>query len=381
MIASAASAAELAREFAATAAQHDRDGSFPFANVARLHEAGFLALAIPPRYGGGGATLSALCDAVRTIAQGDASTALVLVMHLAVHASIARGERWPRDIVERVFGDAVARGALINVVGTEPDLGSPARGGRPRTRAARSGGGWRISGTKSCATGAAVLSYLVVYAASAEPDGPVGFWLVPRSAAGITVRPTWNHLGMRASASHEIDFDDVFVPLDHAVDVVTPDQPPRTSAGTTAWWMCMLAALYAGIADAAAEWLVTYLNERTPPNLGAPLAALPRVQEAVGEIEALRLNNRMLIASVAQRIDRGLEASGDESRMVKHLVTENAVAAVDKAVRLAGLSGLSRDNPLERYHRDVLYARLHPPQGDAVLGAAGRAALGRGGEA
>ncbi len=132
----------------------------------------------------------------------------------------------------------------------------------------------------------------------------------------------------------------------------------------------LLGALYDGIAGAARDWLVTWLRERVPASLGAPLASLPRVQEAVGAIDGLLLQNRLLLDAACR--DR-LTAS--ESGLIKVGVTDNAVAVVEKALELTGSHGLSRHNPLQRHYRDVLCGRVHTPQKDSVWIAAGRAAL------
>jgi alkylation response protein AidB-like acyl-CoA dehydrogenase len=123
--------------------------------------------------------------------------------------------------------------------------------------------------------------------------------------------------------------------------------------------------------------LVGHLRSRIPSNLGAALATLPRFQEAVGEIDRLLRVNRRLIASATAEIDADPQALGlVEPGQIKLTVTSNAIQAVERALELSGNPGLSRANPLERYHRDVLCSRIHTPQNDSILVAAGRAALG-----
>ena len=102
--------------------------------------------------------------------------------------------------------------------------------------------------------------------------------------------------------------------------------------------------------------------------LFAPLASLPRFQELVGAIDALLLQNRVLLDSTA----RG-EIPLGEASLVKHLVTENAIAAVEKAIAASGNPGLSRHNDLQRHYRDVLCGRIHTPQSDVILTGAGKA--------
>ncbi len=174
----------------------------------------------------------------------------------------------------------------------EPELGTPARGGVPATRAVPAADGFRVSGRKVFSTGSYGLKWMVVWAATPEddPDGQrTGPFLVPADAAGITIVETWDHLGMRASASHDVVFEDTPIPREHAAGLLpagTLDNGLR-SAHVLGWMIVLVLSVYDGVAQAARDWLVGYLNERTPTNLGAPLASLPRFQAAVGEIDAL----------------------------------------------------------------------------------------------
>jgi alkylation response protein AidB-like acyl-CoA dehydrogenase len=203
----------------------------------------------------------------------------------------------------------------------------------------------------------------------------VGTWLVPHDTPGIRIVENWDHLGMRASASHEVVFDDVRVPYDHAVDIRPPSEWPPPNAEQSAWFTLPIAALYDGVARAARDWLAEYLTKRAPANLGAPLASLPRFQEALGDIDGKLLTNSVLLRSVTERVDRGEVPPAHESGLVKLTVTTNAIDAVGRAIALIGNPGLSRHNPLERYYRDVLCSRIHTPQNDSILLAAGRAAF------
>jgi alkylation response protein AidB-like acyl-CoA dehydrogenase len=365
----------LAADFARRAAEHDRDASFAFENFDALHEAGLLTLVVPVALGGAGRGLSDITRIVGIIAGGDASTALVLLMHWLQTATILRSDRWPahlRDMVVRASLDGVA---LVNAMRVEPDLGTPARGGLPATIARRVPEGWRISGRKIYSTGCPILRYALVWAKT-EGDTPlVGMFLVPMSAPGLRIDPTWDHLGMRASGSHDVVFEDVLVPADHAVDIREPREWQTRDPIQGIWSTIGIAALYDGIARAARDWLVGYLHQRKPANLGASLATLPRFQEAVGRIEALLAVNRVLIDTSAAQADQAAIAPASAS-LVKLTVTDNAITAVGLAMELVGNPGLSRANPLERHHRDVLCSRVHTPQNDMILLAAGRQALG-----
>jgi alkylation response protein AidB-like acyl-CoA dehydrogenase len=296
---------------------------------------------------------------------------LILAMQYLQHFRLARNAQWPEPLRAQVARDAVQHGALINALRVEPELGSPARGGLPATLATRHSDGWSLSGRKIYSTGSHGLTWLLVWARSDDADPLVGAWLVHKDTPGIRIIEDWDHLGMRATCSHEVQFDDVRVPLDHAVHVSPASAPRAELDGDSLLWMAtLLPALYNGVAEAARDWLVTFLRERTPSNLGAPLASLPRFQAITGRIDTLLFANRTLLDSAAQG-----QLSPQHAGQVKHLVSSNAIAAVELAVEAAGNHGLSRKNPLERHYRDVLCSRIHTPQDDSVLGAAGRLAL------
>jgi alkylation response protein AidB-like acyl-CoA dehydrogenase len=100
------------------------------------------------------------------------------------------------------------------------------------------------------------------------------------------------------------------------------------------------------------------------------------VQEKFGEIDALLQVNRTLIDQAAARADAGDSPTGVEINNIKYVATANAIRAVEIGLELTGNPGLSRKNPLERHYRDVLCSRIHSPQTDTILVAAGRAAFG-----
>jgi alkylation response protein AidB-like acyl-CoA dehydrogenase len=244
--------------------------------------------------------------------------------------------------------------------------------------ARRVGDGWQLSGHKLYTTGIPALRWLAVWARTDEPEPRLGIFLVPRDSRGIQVVESWDHLGLRASGSHEALFDAVALPLDHAVDVrPVAEWAAGPDADQYAWMVALLGALYDGIARAAQAWLLRFLAERAPGSLGAPLATVPRVQQTVGEIEALLWANDALLTGLVQATDAGTPPSATESGLVKYNVTGNAIRVVDLALQLSGNHGLSRRNPLERHHRDVLCSRIHTPQNDSILIGAGKLAFER----
>jgi alkylation response protein AidB-like acyl-CoA dehydrogenase len=366
----------LACEFAARAAQHDRDASFPFENFKELSEAGLLALTVPTALGGHGAGARDTAKILGIFGKADPSTALVLSMHYIQHLVMARSTRWPGRLSRKLAREAIEGVALINALRVEPDLGSPSRGGLPAAVARRTETGWRLSGRKIYSTGAPILKWYAVWARTDEPVVRVGLFLVPAGLPGTRIVETWDHLGLRASGSHDVIFDDVVFPLDHEIDVRQPDEWRVPDFTQTTVHAIFVAAIYDGIARAARDWLVDFLKNRVPSNLGAPLATLPRAQEIVGGIQARLAVNARLIESFAQDFDDGVLLNASESNIIKLTVTNNAIEVAEDALSLTSNHGLTRANPLERHYRDVLCGRVHTPQDDATRVTAGRLALG-----
>jgi alkylation response protein AidB-like acyl-CoA dehydrogenase len=175
--------------------------------------------------------------------------------------------------------------------------------------------------------------------------------------------------------------DEVRIPYDHAAELKTLSDRAAPDATQMAWVCALFSSVYDGAARAGRDWFVTFLRDRAPSNLGAPLATLPRMQEALGEIDAALYANRIVLTNLTERVDRGQIPPAQESLYVKHNVSRNALAAVSKALELTGNPGLSQNNPLERHYRDVLCARVHSPQTDSIFLSGGRSALAEAGVA
>ena len=359
---------------AGAAALHDRDGSVPRDSLGQLHAIGLSGLTVPKALGGFGAGLRLSAEAVEQVGMACPATALILAMHLLRHAAIARSPAWPEALRIRLARSAIDRAAWINALRVEPELGSPTRGGLPATIACAAHGGWVISGRKRYATGAPALGWLEVHARTDEASPRIGNFLVPADTPGITILETWNHLGLRGSGSHDVGLEAVWVPADHAIGLAAPGTAPADPAWAV-WNTVLVGAVYQGVARAARDWLVRFLAERAPSNIGAPLATLPRVQEAVGGIEALLSVNARVLAALALASDAGQPPAAIEASALKTVLAENAVRAVEQATLLAGNHAHDRAFPLERHWRDVQCARVHAPATDAALLAAGRAAL------
>ncbi|AUA32500.1 acyl-CoA dehydrogenase [Pseudomonas fulva] len=363
--------AELTQALAANAERYDRSARFPQDNFDLLHRHGLLAYTVPRHLGGGGADLASARRVISAVSKGDPATGLILVMQYLQHVRAHRAADWPERLRHRIARDAVEHGALINALRVEPELGTPTRGGLPATVARRTAQGWRLSGRKIYSTGSHGLTWFLVWGRSDDAVPLVGGFLVHRDTPGISIVEDWDHLGMRATCSHQVHFEDVLIPLDHAVSV-SPTNAPKAELDEDGllWMSVLLPAVYDAVAQAARDWLVAFLTQRTPSNLGAPLASLPRFQQTIGRIDTLLFANQSLLDGAVAG-----HTAAHHAGQLKQLVSANAIEAVTLAVEAAGNPGLSRHNALERHYRDVLCSRIHTPQDDVVFSQAGRAAL------
>jgi alkylation response protein AidB-like acyl-CoA dehydrogenase len=383
-------AADRVADFLAEGADHhDREGSYAPENIAAIWAAGLGNLTLPAELGGVGVDLTTAARVVERLAQGDPATALIYVMHLSHLRTLVDdpGGIWPVALRDRIVADSLAGPALINALRVEPELGTPARGGVPATRARRAVNAdgqptWRLNGRKIYSTGSYGLAWMNVWGAteSDDPDGQrTGFFVVPADTPGVEIVDTWDHLGMRASVSHDVVFHDVEIPSDYAVGLQAPDQGMDPAAARNQGWVsALLISIYTGVLKSGRDWLAGYLNDRVPTNLGASLATLPRFQAAVGEIEVLAYTNERLLFGFTADIDAGGEraaAAGPGISIIKVVVTNNVIRGLESALGLIGNPGLSYHHPLQRHYRNALCSRIHTPQDDVVLTATGRAVL------
>jgi alkylation response protein AidB-like acyl-CoA dehydrogenase len=379
---SSAGLAQVTREVAASAERYDRSADIPWDGLEVAHAAGLLTATVDPRYGGPGLGSREVARILSALGEGDPSVALLVANTLGSHSSQAAHAWWP----ERTYAEALGRSehgvTLINAVRAEPDLGAPARGGLPSTVAVRTGDGWEVTGAKAWATGGAALAYHVVYAVAVEdggdPDRPrVGHVVVPADAPGIEWRHTWDHVGLRASNTHDVQYTSVRVPPGSFVEI--PRRPDGTyvdPAANVDVGGLAYAAIYVGVARAARGAFVDFARTRVPSALGRPIATTERIQAIAGEIDAQIAQAETLLYGASLRIDAGESDLVAQLGVVKVQIVRSAVSAVQTAVAALGNGALTRHGPLERHLRDVLCARVHPPQEDTALLARGKEVLG-----
>ncbi|GAA5532677.1 acyl-CoA dehydrogenase family protein [Deinococcus aluminii] len=342
--------------------------------AAALRASGYTRLTLPWEAGGLGASLEQFAAAQLALGEADAALGLVLAMHGHVVGSAFQSQHLQGRTLPEALLAALARasveGKLVNSLASEPELGSPSRGGLPRTTAVPEGDGWRVTGRKTWSTGARALSFALVTAAA--PEGEVVRVLVPLDAPGVTVEPTWTGaLALRGSGSHDVIFQEVAVPGDH----VAPPAPGHPAS--SAWFWTAIAATYLGVGFAALHALAAYARERVPTALGAPIATLPRVQENVGRIATELRAARALLLEATRTWDAAPNADAVPGlAAAKAYATNAAVSATDLAVRTAGGAALTPALPLERLLRDARAGLTHPPADEVSYTSLGAQVLG-----
>jgi alkylation response protein AidB-like acyl-CoA dehydrogenase len=374
-------ARELAAGFAQRAAQHDAERSFPHENFEAIKTAGYHKLTVPTRFGGWGGGLLDAVMAQEALAIGDGSTALAITMHVQTIGAAASGEKWEPAVFERLCAEVVKRGALVNSCASEPELGSPSRGGRPATVAVRNGDGWLLTGRKVFASMSPILDYFIVPALIESEDEVVRF-LVPRQAE-LRIEETWDAMGMRSTGSHDLVLTGARASDDDMISKAPGGaRPDPTKINLNAWFTLTVMACYLGVAAAAHAYALAYAHERVPTALGKPIATLENIQRRLGEGElALNVARTLLYRAAADYDAHPDQRSSQDFQtqllIAKTVVSNNAIQVVDHAMRAVGGPSMTRSLPLERYYRDVRAGLHHPPNDDSALALLGRVGLAR----
>ncbi|MDG4791354.1 acyl-CoA/acyl-ACP dehydrogenase [Micromonospora sp. WMMD1102] len=371
-----AAARRVAPRFAARAAEHDRDGSFPVHDFADLRSAGLLGLMVPPKLGGLGASFAGYAAVATELARGNGATALVFNMHASVTGALgalteelAEALGVPDEALaarDRLLAEAAA-GAWYAVAMSERGAGS--RLSKLTTTYEPVDGGYHIKGAKTFCSGAGHADAYLVAARSVADQSVVSQFLVPAGPDGLDVEPTWDSLGMRATASHDLHLD-VTVPADRLLGgveglaLVVAQLMPH-------WLVASYAAVYVGVARAAVDAAVEHLTARG-------LDGLPAVRARVGRADAATAAAQLAVGEAARRVD---EAPGDveTNRWVwraKLLAGTTAAEVAASMVEAAGTSVTRRGHPLERLYRDARCGSLHPATSDVCADWLGIAALG-----
>jgi alkylation response protein AidB-like acyl-CoA dehydrogenase len=378
-------AAGLATEFDARVAANDAASRFPPENYAALHQSGYLRLALPAAYGGEGLNVFDMVLAQEVLARGDASTALVCGMNIALTGRVIDGRAWPEPTTADICTTLAREGGIMNSCVTEAELGSISRGGLPSMQAERTAGGWLLTGRKIFITGAPVLRFLLTAVVlpphDRAPEGELVNAIVERGTPGLRVENTWTgSLGLRGCGNDDVVYDRVFVADERIVERVPVGQPRRAQGGGSAGgtWNLVLSAVALGIGQAACDAAAHYANNRVPAALGQPIASQPHVQQWIGQMDVVLRAARAVLHDTARAAAAGTLAeneAGPAVAAVKYLCTNAACSVTDTALRVAGGFSMTKSLPLERYFRDARGGLFQPPQDDLALSLLGRTAL------
>ena len=370
---------KLGRDMATIAAlqadAHDRANTFPHDTFQELRDAGYLAMTVPVEFGGPGATPLEVMLSQEELAKGSGAVALGATMHLGAMGGLADSRSWPTALLDRIFHEVLTEGALINGLASEPDLGSPSRGGGFSTTARAVEGGYLVNGRKTWSTLSPALTYGNVLLTVIERNGQEtrGAMLVPMSTPGVRLEETWDNLAMRATGSHDVVFENVFVP-----EYLRLPQQKGAPASAVSAWTLLGSAVYLGIAQAARDFAVNFARERVPAGLGKPIAELQTVQHRIAQMEIQLLQARSALYGAAELWDKHPEHRTDigwQFAAAKYTVTNHAIDITDQALRVVGSVGLQKRYPLERYFRDVRAGLGNPPMDDVALTMIGKHAL------
>ncbi|AYM84151.1 acyl-CoA/acyl-ACP dehydrogenase [Agrobacterium tumefaciens] len=360
------------RAVSEAAPEADQTGQFPWTGIRAVHQAGLLESTVATRYGGPGGTLSTAAHILAALGRGDPSVALISAMTIFTHLGQATKDHWPDGLYRDLLSKAKDRPLLLNAARVEPELGSPARGGLPATRARRTANGWSITGRKRFVTGAHGLTHFLVWAHTDEAQARVGTFVVPNGLPGIRIIENWKSLGMRATGSHDVEYTEVEIPAENVLELVDPSVAQQDNRSHAAMTLA-LTAIYLGAAEAAQEAFIRFAHERVPANLGHPIARTERFVTLSGEID-------LLVSGARQIIFGALTGHiGDAEHLIRArlLAGRQIREAVQLAVRGIGNPGLNADLGLERHFRDIQSVLVHAPQEDTSVAILGRAAFDR----
>jgi alkylation response protein AidB-like acyl-CoA dehydrogenase len=352
---------QLARDFAAEhitphAARWDAEKHFDREVIARLGELGFLGMLVPEAYDGLGLDTVTYVLAIEEIAAADASVAVSLAVHnslpaamLLHHGSEAQRERWLKPMAR---GELLAAFAL-----SEADAGSDAAA--LRAQAVRSADGWVLNGTKGWVSNGGTAD-VVLAMVRTDSEGQrrgahgIGCFIVPTGTAGYVVGKAEDKMGLRASNTTAVHFEDLRLPADHLVGEAGSGL--RYALEALDGGRLGVAAQACGIARAALEHATRYAMERR--QFGRAIAEFEALQFKLADMATRLAAARALLHEAARRKDAG-EPATQWASMAKLFASETAMWVATQAVQVFGGYGFMRDYPVERLMRDAKATEIY----------------------
>ena len=348
----------MAREFAdehvrPIAAEIDREARFPHETVKRMGELGLMGIAVPERWGGAGADVVAYVVALEEIAKVCASHAVIMSVNNSLYGDpIAR---FGTDEQRARFLRPVASGHAIGCFGlTEPQAGSDAS--NQATTARRDDGHYVISGRKLFITNGREASFALVFAQTdrAQAHRGISAFVVEKDTPGFSVSKTEDKLGIRASDTAELVFEEVRVPAANRIG--DEGQGFRIALTAIDGGRIGIAAQAVGIAAGAYERAVAYARERKA--FGVAIGQHQMVQWMLADMATAIDGGRLLCLHAAALKDRG-EPFTRQAAMAKLFCAEMAMKVTTDAIQVHGGYGFIKDYEVERYFRDAKITALY----------------------
>jgi alkylation response protein AidB-like acyl-CoA dehydrogenase len=336
-----------AREIAPHVMEWDEKSEFPAAVVKKLGAMGLLGVIFPAEYGGAGMGYVDYVLAIEELSAVDGSIGIIVAAHNSLgtnHIFLAGNEEQKRKYVPRL-----ASGEWLGAWGlTEPGSGSDAGGAR--TTAVRKGDKWVLNGSKTFITNGSYADTAVVIAVTDKSKGTHGLsaFVVEKGTKGFRPGKKENKLGLRASDTAELIFEDCEIPAENLLGVEGEgfiDSMRVLDGGRIS-----IAALSLGIARGALDAATKYVKERR--QFGKAIAEFQGIQWKLADMATELDAARLLTQRAAVLKDSGRTVTR-ESAMAKLFASEVAVRICNEAVQLFGGYGFIKDYPAEKFYRDV----------------------------
>ena len=351
----------LARDFAAAeiaphAAAWDRDAYFEPSIVPRMGALGFLGMLLPEEHDGLGLDTVSYLLALEEIAAADASTAVLMSVHNSLPTQMLL--HWGSDEQKARFLAPMARGEKLGAFAlSEADAGSDAAS--LSCQAVKDGDDWVLTGTKAWVTNGNTADVILAMARTDAPKARKGAkgisaFIVTPTMPGFSVSKKEDKLGLRASPTVQLRFDEMRVPAANLLG--KPGQGFIYAMQSLDHGRLGIAAQAIGIARAALDAAVAYAGERT--QFGQPIRDFQAIQFKLADMATRVAAARALLHATAAAKDRG-EAVGMFGSMSKLLASETAMWVTTQAVQVFGGYGYVKEYPVERYFRDAKVTEIY----------------------
>ncbi len=341
------------QEIAPVAAENDRAGRFPRELVDRMAAMGLLGGPIPKEYGGSG--LDYISHAIITEEIGRADSSLRTTLSVQVSLVALSLARWGTEDQKRRYLPELCAGRMLGCFGlTEPNAGSdPAS---METTAIKHSGGWTLNGTKTWISNGTVADVALVFAQTDPAKGHDGIaaFLVEKDTPGFTTRPISEKLGLRASDTGELIFEDCSVPETALLGSVGQGFKVAMSALDNGRYS--VAAGCVGIIQGCVDACTEYA--RTRRQFGRPIGSFQLVQDMIARMAVDLDAARLLVFRAGHLKNQGLPSTVETS-VAKYFASEAAVRVSTDAVQIFGAYGYSEEASVARYYRDAKVATIY----------------------